>query len=89
VKEWEQADLAWDLAEAVGPLLDTRERARIFAAIGAGETGRAIVTLLAVGAADEICVAPALVDKLARWLSAYTRSEAQPRLRRLVERLTR
>ena len=44
--DWAESDLAWELADAISPLLADRDRAQLYAIIGSGESYIAIDTVL-------------------------------------------
>jgi hypothetical protein len=46
VNDWAESDLAWELADAISPLLADRDRAQLYATIGSGESYTAIDTVL-------------------------------------------
>ena len=81
----EEANLAWALAEAAKPHLNTVERNNVFLAIGAGEPFAAICQLLKSIATKRIPVRPELVQRCRMWLSAYMGHEHERYLRRLIE----
>lgn len=83
----EEANLAWALAEAAKPHLETLERSDVFVIIGAGEPFAAICQLLESIAAKQIPVRPDLVQRCRMWLSAYMGHEDEPYLRQLIEDL--
>jgi hypothetical protein len=80
VDEWAESDLAWELADTLGALLPDRDRAAIYATIGAGDSYTAITTLVHASARSGYALSPRLVDKLAEWLHAYTHSNDAARL---------
>ena len=79
-----ESDLAWELADAVSPLLTDRDRSRFYAAIGSGESYTAIDTALQTMARQRTPISSELITKLTDWLGAYTHSADAPRLRRLL-----
>ena len=46
VNDWAESDLAWELADAISPLLADRYRAQLYDTIGSGESYTAIYTVL-------------------------------------------
>ena len=80
VDEWAESDLAWELADTLGALLPDRDRAAIYATIGAGDSYTAITTLVHVSARSGYALPARLVNKLAEWLHAYTDSNDAARL---------
>jgi hypothetical protein len=64
VNNWEQAEPAWELADTVAPLLTGRDRTAVFATIGAGDSRRAIETMLSASADRGLPVPASLLDKL-------------------------
>ena len=80
-----EANLAWALALAVKPQLNAGERNDIFVAIGAGDTFKAIRSLLKWIAIKRIPVAPDLAQRCASWLDAYVGHEDERYLRHLIE----
>jgi|GEM_PF-1291742 len=81
----EETNLAWALAEAAKPHLNTVERNDVFVAIGAGEPFAAICQLLKSIATTRIPVRPDLAQRCRMWLSAYMGHEDERYLRRLIE----
>jgi len=82
-----EANLAWALALAAKPYVDSVERNHIFVAIGAGDTFAAIRELMKCVATRGIPVAPDLVRGCVSWLDAYVGHEDERDLRRLIEDL--
>jgi hypothetical protein len=66
-----EANLAWALARAAEPHLDTVDHNDIFSAIGAGETFEAICRLLKFVAVKRIPVKPDLPFGCRSWLHGY------------------
>lgn len=89
MQDWAESELAWELADAVGPRLSEDVRAALYASIGAGDSYAAIVSLLEVAARDPSALSLALVDRLRGWLDAYRHSADAARLRRLLTVLAR
>jgi hypothetical protein len=79
-----ECDLAWELADAVSPLLSDRDRSRFYAAIGSGECYTAIDTALQTMAQQGAPVPAELITKLTDWLGAYAHSADAPRLHELL-----
>ena len=73
VHDWGESDLAWELADAISPLLAERDRHQLYATIGSGDSYDAIDTMLQTMAQDSFPVSAKLVAKpryLARRLRA-------------------
>jgi hypothetical protein len=83
----QEANLAWALARAAKPALDSVDRNDIFATIGAGETFEAICRLLKFVAANHIPVKSDLVFGCRSWLRGYTGHQHEPYLRCHIEDL--
>ncbi len=88
VDDWAESDLAWELADAISPLLAERDRDQLYATIGSGDSYAAIDTALQTMAHESFPVPPELVAKLVTWLHAYTHSNDAPRLHQLVRTVT-
>jgi hypothetical protein len=84
VDDWVESDLAWELADAISPLLADRDRDQLYATIGSGESYTAIRTMLPTIAHQRSLVPPELTAKLANWLEAYAHSDDAPRLHELL-----
>lgn len=82
--DWSEADLAWELADAISPVLAERDRGQVYATIGSGDSYAAIDTMLQEIARRHSSVPPELIAKLANWLYAYTLSDDAQRLQKLV-----
>lgn len=82
--EWAESDLAWDLADAISPLLAERDRTQLYATIGSGDSYAAIDTVLQTMAHESFPVPHELVAKLTNWLDAYAHSHDAPRLHQLL-----
>jgi hypothetical protein len=80
-----EANLAWALARAAKPHLDTVDRNDIFAAIGAGGTFEAICRLLKFVAVKHIPVKPHLMFGCRSWLDGYVGHEDEQYLRCHIE----
>jgi hypothetical protein len=79
-----ESDLAWELADAVSPLLAEPDRRQFYAAIGSGESYIAIDTALQTIARQGAAIPSELRTKLTDWLGAYAHSADAPRLRELL-----
>jgi hypothetical protein len=79
-----EADLAWRLAQAVKPHLDTVERNDIFVALGAGDTFSAMRCLLKLVAVRKIRIGPELVPQCISWLEGHVQHDGEY-FRRLIE----
>ncbi len=84
----DEVGLAWALAHVAEAYLSTAEAHELYIAIGVGETFAAISLLIAVAAREDVALHRDLVCALTTWLNAYTGSEDEPRLRRLVGRIS-
>lgn len=85
VNAWTESDLAWELAEAVAPLMPEADRAAVYATIGAGNSFTAISSLLEASV-DLSCVLSAeLLSHLGNWRDAYVNDDGATRLHRLLE----
>lgn len=80
-----ESDLAWELADAVCPLLADHDRDQLYATIGSGDSYRAIDTVLQTMLAASWPLSPELIAKVTNWLDAYTHSDEAPRLRELLD----
>jgi hypothetical protein len=84
VNDWAESDLAWELADAISPLLADRDRAQLYATIGSGESYTAIETVLQTIAHQSLPIPAELITKLINWLGAYAHSDDAPRLHELL-----
>jgi hypothetical protein len=84
----DEAELAWALAQATHPHLDTVERHDIYIAIGVGETFSAIASLIATVVGRQLSLPAQLVNRLVSWLDAYAGNDVEPQLRRLIAQVT-
>jgi hypothetical protein len=84
MNDWDASDLAWELADAVGPLLADRDRAQIYATVGSGESYTAIGIVLQTVAQRSLSLPPELITKLADWLDAYEHSDDALRLQEML-----
>jgi hypothetical protein len=84
VDHWAESDLAWELADAISPLLADRDRDQLYATIGSGESYTAIDTVLQTVAHQSLPIATELITKLTDWLDAYAHSDDAPRLHELL-----
>ena len=80
-----EANLAWAVAEAAEPYLNTVERNAVFVAIGAGETFTAIRGLLRSGEIKRIPLDLDLLQQCRTWLRGYGGHHDERHLRRLIE----
>jgi hypothetical protein len=78
VDDWTESDLAWELADAISPLLADRDRDQLYATIGSGESCTAIDTVLQTMAHQNAPIPPQLIAKLTNWLDAYTQRRRTP-----------
>ena len=88
VNDWAESDLAWELADAISPLLTERERHQLYATIGSGDSYAAIDTVLQTMAQESFPVSPKLVAKLVTWLDGYAHSQDAPRLNQMLRTVT-
>ncbi|AGB22159.1 hypothetical protein Mycsm_01768 [Mycobacterium sp. JS623] len=88
MNRWQEADLAWDLIDAVSAGSDSAKRVRIIAKIGAGEPHSAIEDLLYAAVLARVSLRANVALRLQSWVDCYAGSPDEPRLRRLVERAT-
>ena len=84
VNQWAESDLAWELADAISPLLADSDRAQLYATIGSGESYAAIDTVLQTIAYQSLSIPTELISKLTNWLDAYAHSDDAPRLHELL-----
>ena len=84
MNDWAESDLAWELADAISPLLADRDRAQLYATIGSGESYTAIDTVLQTIAHQSLPIPAELITKLINWLDAYAHSDDAPRLHELL-----
>ena len=82
--DWAESDLAWELADAISPLLAERDRDQLYTTIGSGDSYAAIDTVLQTMAQQSSPIPPELIAKLTTWLDAYTHSDDAPRLHELL-----
>lgn len=81
---WAESDLAWELVDAVGPLMADHRRAEVYAMIGGGNFYTAIEALLETIVRTRVPISPGLAASLTHWLAPYTHDEGAPRLRQLL-----
>jgi hypothetical protein len=79
-----ESDLAWELADAISPLLAELDRGQFYAAIGSGESYTAIDTALQTIARQGVPMPAELITRLTDWLGAYAHSADAPRLHELL-----
>jgi hypothetical protein len=84
VDDWVESDLAWELADAISPLLGEGDRVQLYATIGSGESYTAIETLLQTMARQRLRLPIEFIPKLTGWVDAYAHSDDAPRLRELL-----
>ena len=82
--DWAESNLAWELADAISPLLSERDRVQLYGAIGSGESYTAIDTLLQTMAHQRLPMPTEFIPKLTGWVDAYAHSDDAPRLRELL-----
>lgn len=88
VDNWGESELAWQLADAISPLLADSDRIQLYATLGAGDSYSAIDTVLQTMAHESYPVPAGLVAKLVIWLSAYADSDDAHRLNQLLRTVT-
>ncbi|OBG24598.1 hypothetical protein [Mycobacterium sp. 852002-51057_SCH5723018] len=79
-----ESALAWELADAISPLLAVADRDRLYAALGSGDSYSAIDAVLQNVAHHRFPLPTELITELAEWLTAYAHSDEAPRLHRLL-----
>jgi len=84
VDDWVESDLAWELADAISPLLGEGDRVQLYGAIGSGDSYTAIETLLQNMAHLRLPIPTEFIPKLTGWVDAYAHSDDAPRLRELL-----
>jgi hypothetical protein len=84
VDDWVESDLAWELADAISPLLGERDRVQLYATIGSGDSYTAIDAVLQTVVHQSLPIPAELVTKLTNWLDAYIHSDDAPRLFELL-----
>ena len=83
--DWAESDLAWELADAISPLLGEGDRVQLYSTIGSGESYTAIETVLQTMAHQRLPIPTEFIPKLTGWLDAYAHSDDAPRLRELLQ----
>ena len=86
--DWEESELAWELADAVNPLLAGNDLAQLYAIIGSGESYTAITTVLPIAVRHGLPMPTELIIKLTEWFGAYAHSDDAPRLRELLDAIS-
>ena len=82
--DWTESDLAWELADAISPLLAEPDRDQLYATIGSGDAYTAIDALLQTMADQRLPIPAEFIPKLTGWLDAYIHSDDAPRLLELL-----
>jgi len=82
-----ETSLAWALAEATKPHLNTVERSDVHVTIGVGETFAAIRYLITSAASNRIALSARLVQQCQSWLDLHIGHEDERHLRGLVEQV--
>jgi hypothetical protein len=80
-------ELAWALAKAVEDRLNRIGRAKMYAALGAGETFQTIAVLLRIAVRGRVALSPELIDHIGVWLDGYTGTADEADLRGFVNQL--
>lgn len=83
------AELAWLLAEAVGPCFTENDRHRVYTELGAGEAHVAIGHMLEIAVRERRSLPAKLASVLTAWLGDYIGNEYEPRIRSLLNRANR
>ena len=71
VDTWAEADLAWKLVDATSPSLSAAESAQLYAVLGAGDSYRAITTVLRALVQHAVPL-PADLEISGAWNSFYS-----------------
>jgi hypothetical protein len=77
--------LAWDLADAVAPLINKQKKSAMYAELGAGDTRAVIEKLLRTVTAGGHVLSLPLLARVHAWLGGYAGSEWEPAVRELWE----
>jgi hypothetical protein len=88
VDYWAESDLAWELAEAIDPLIPHDDRTGIYGNIGAGHSYTAICALLEIAVHAKAPVSPELAGRLVGWFGAYAYNDHASRLLELLDAVT-
>ncbi|GAY17675.1 hypothetical protein MSZK_44010 [Mycobacterium sp. shizuoka-1] len=80
--------LAWDLAEAARPALAPSARTRVFTALGAGDTERAIELILCEHKGSPQGLAPSLTASVERWIDGRADEAVRLRLKARLRSVT-
>ncbi|ASL18398.1 hypothetical protein [Mycobacterium intracellulare] len=84
MNDWTESELAWQLADQIGPLLADPDRDQLYTTIGAGHSFIAIDKMLQIIVQRHLTVPRELVATVAEWLGAYAHSHDAPRLNELL-----
>ena len=76
--------LAWELAEVGARHLDATERENLFVAIGAGETFKAVESLMHAVVGNGVALRAETITRLLAWLDGYRNHPDERGLRRLI-----
>ena len=82
-----QHELAWDLAQLLGHLLNQIERTTMYMTLGAGETYQTIAMLLRLALNKHILLTRELIDDIERWLRGYVGTDEEVEIRVLIDGL--
>ena len=82
-----QHELAWDLAQLLGHLLNQIERTTMYMTLGAGETYQTIAMLLRLALNKQILLTRELIDDIERWLRGYVGTDEEVEIRVLIDGL--
>ncbi|OBH03273.1 hypothetical protein A5695_10400 [Mycobacterium sp. E1747] len=83
--DWAATDLAFELADAISPLLTERDRDQLYATVGSGDSYTAIDIVLQTVARQGSPIPSELIAKVTSWLDAYTHSDDALRLHELLQ----
>jgi hypothetical protein len=79
--------LAWELAEVGARHLDATERDNLYVAIGAGETFKAVESLMHAVVGNGVALRAETITRLLAWLDGYRNHPDERGLRRLIAEL--
>jgi hypothetical protein len=88
VDYWTESDLAWELADAISPLLADGDRHQLYATTGSGGSYTGIDTALQTMAHERWPIPPELIGKLDDWFDLYAHSDDGTRLQELIRAIT-
>ena len=82
-----QHELAWDLAQLLGHLLNQIERTTMYMTLGAGETYQTIAMLLRFALNKHILLTHELIEDIERWLRGYVGTDEEVEICVLIDGL--